>query len=435
VTHGLGRLAAGVLCGCALLAVWACGKRGNPMPPLVRVPAAPTDLAVARYADDVFVRVTVPASNIDGVKPADVARVDVYAITLDRDPRVLAELTPEELRKLSSLVASQPVRRPPPPPPPQKEGAPPIPVPPPEPGVDQGAIVVVSEALTPEARAIAKLPDADEKPQVEAEEIDVPRPLVAPVATAGPQRFYYAVAVSRRERFGPHTGLQPAPLGPPSGSPSAPVIEVSETSATLRWTPPEDAKGQAPPTEPDLLPSRSLVPVPPPTTYEVYQAPSADAKDADAPPAMPTPLTPSPVTSAEWVLQNITLGAERCFYVRAVDTIDGQPVRGPASPTTCDAFTDTFVPSPPRDLLAASVPGAITLIWESSEAKDVAGYLVLRGEAGGDTLTPLNTTPTTELRYRDESVTSGVRYVYAVVAVDAAGNRSGESNRAEETAR
>ena len=39
------------------------------------------------------------------------------------------------------------------------------------------------------------------------------------------------------------------------------------------------------------------------------------------------------------------------------------------------------------------------------------------------------------LRYRDDAVKSGVRYVYTVVAIDKSGNRSSESNRVEETAR
>jgi chitodextrinase len=37
--------------------------------------------------------------------------------------------------------------------------------------------------------------------------------------------------------------------------------------------------------------------------------------------------------------------------------------------------------------------------------------------------------------YRDETVKPGTRYVYAVVAVDRAGNMSPQSNRQEETAK
>jgi hypothetical protein len=184
--------------------------------------------------------------------------------------------------------------------------------------------------------------------------------------------------------------------------------------------------------DPDWLPSRPIVSGPPSTTYDVYEVPRN--APADAPIAVPIPLTPEPIAATEFTQSDITLGAERCFYVRSVDVVDGIHVRGPASPVACASFADAFPPSPARDLVAVAVPGAINLIWEPSDAKDVAGYLVLRGEAGSATLTPLMTTPVTTSSHRDETAQAGVRYVYAVVAVDKAGNRSAESNRIEETA-
>ena len=429
----IARGTAGVVCVCAALIAGACGKRGNPMPPLQRIPAAPGDLTVNRFDDEVYVRFSVPSTNVDGARPADVARVDVYAITLDRDPRVLNELDAEDIRALSTLVASEHVRRPLPPPSPPKEGAPPAEPPPPAPGVDQGATVVVREALTADSRQPAGVPASEGRTRPAGVGIDVPRPLVAPLTESGPQRYYYAVAVSARGRHGPHTDLLAAPLGPTSGAPSQPRIEVSETSALIRWTPPDDARGQAAPDETGVIPSRSLVPAPPPTAYEIYE--TARNASPETPVAVPAPLTESPVSTTEWTQQNITLGTERCFAIRAVDTLEGKPVRGPASLPGCASFADVFPPGPPHDVIAASVPGAINLIWEASDAKDTGGYLVLRGEAGGDTLTPLNKEPITDLRYRDESVKGGVRYVYALVAVDKAGNRSKESERVEETAR
>jgi fibronectin type 3 domain-containing protein len=60
---------------------------------------------------------------------------------------------------------------------------------------------------------------------------------------------------------------------------------------------------------------------------------------------------------------------------------------------------------------------------------------VLRGEPGSATLTALMTEPIIATSYRDETVSAGVRYAYAVVSVDKVGNRSAESNRVEETGR
>ncbi len=54
---------------------------------------------------------------------------------------------------------------------------------------------------------------------------------------------------------------------------------------------------------------------------------------------------------------------------------------------------------------------------------------------GSATLTPLNPAPVAVTTFRDDTARAGVRYVYAIVAVDKAGNRSPESNRVEETGR
>jgi hypothetical protein len=408
-----------------------CGKKGSPLPPFQRIPVAPPDLAVSRIDEDVYVRFVVPSVNIDGIGPADVERVELYAVTAGTPPP--PDIDPEDLRAIATLVGREAVRRPLPPLPPLPEGQPPPPLPVPEPGVDQGATVVFRERLTPESRTPVVIPDetADSPRVIEADE--VPRPLVAPAEASGPQRYYYAVGVSARGRYGPTTGLVPAPLGPTSSAPGAPEIDVEEARMVLRWTVPLDARPDPAVTEPDLLPSRPIVPGPPSTTYDVYEVPREVAPGA--PLAVPIPLTPAPVTTNELTQSDITLGAERCFIVRPVDIVSGVHVRGPASPMTCASFADTFPPTPPSNLESIATAGVISLLWEASDAKDLAGYLVLRGEPGSATLTPLTAEPGRATTYRDESVRPGETYVYVVVAVDAAGNRSEETNRVEVVAR
>jgi chitin-binding protein len=164
----------------------------------------------------------------------------------------------------------------------------------------------------------------------------------------------------------------------------------------------------------------------------VYELPRGGAAPGEV--QLPDPLNASPLDTTTFTLEGVTFGVERCFAVRAVDVIGGVVVRGPASPAACAEIADTFAPAPPRDLVAIAVPGAISLIWEPSDSPDVAGYLVLRAEAGDDTLAPVTSSPIAGLSYRDDTTTAGVRYVYTVVAVDRAGNRSAGSNRVEETA-
>ena len=77
----------------------------------------------------------------------------------------------------------------------------------------------------------------------------------------------------------------------------------------------------------------------------------------------------------------------------------------------------------------------MNLVWDANTESDLAGYIVLRAEAPGDNMQPLMQDPIKENRYTDRSVTGGTTYVYAVIAVDKAGNRSPASNRVQETPR
>ena len=406
-----------------------CGKKGSPLPPLQRIPVAPPDLSLTRIDQDVYAQFKIPTVNIDGVGPADVARVELYAVTADAPPQ---GEDPEDLRRLSTLVGSEVVRSPVPPPP-RADAQPPVPLPPPGPGLDQGAAVVFRERLTPEMRTPVALPE-DERARERDVALDVPRPLVAPPDTGGPQRFYYAVAVSRRGRYGPATPPVAAPLGPTSAAPGELTIAVDENSVKLTWAAPADARGVVAAGDPAWLPSRPIVPGPEPTTYDVYEVPGNQSPSTPTI-VVPAPLTPAPVGTLEFAQTDIALGAERCFVVRPVDIVSGVHVRGPASPVVCAAFADTYPPAPATKLESIATNGLITLLWEGSAAKDLAGYIVLRGEAGNATLTPLTPAPIAPTTYRDDTVRPGVRYLYAIVAVDKAGNRSEESNRVEETAR
>jgi hypothetical protein len=109
-------------------------------------------------------------------------------------------------------------------------------------------------------------------------------------------------------------------------------------------------------------------------------------------------------------------------------------VESKASPAACVTLIDTFPPAAPAGLAAVGTEGAINLIWSAGSEADLAGYLVLRSEGGGEPAA-LTTEPVKPATYRDDNVKPGVRYSYVVVGVDTAGNRSAPSNRVEDAAR
>jgi hypothetical protein len=282
-------------------------------------------------------------------------------------------------------------------------------------------------------------------------------PLVAPAPTALPRRHYFVIAKSPRGRESKPSTPVSIPLEAGSSAPGAPVIKNTASDMTISWTPSPDARtstfllppsvkptaganatpSNTTPRVPAVLTAKSLGFNSVATMYHVYDVtPPSAPVDAD-PYAIkvPAPLTPTPIADTEIVVRGLVFGAERCFEVRPVDQVFGTAVVGPASPRTCFTPKDTFPPAAPKSLAAIAGAGVINLIWDANTDGDLAGYLVLRGEAPGDTLQPVTKEPVTVTSYRDETVRAGTRYVYVVVAVDRAGNTSPQSNRAEETAR
>jgi len=76
----------------------------------------------------------------------------------------------------------------------------------------------------------------------------------------------------------------------------------------------------------------------------------------------------------------------------------------------------------------------VILSWTASVASGVAGYYVYRGTAaGGESSTPLNSTPSTGTTYVDANVTPGTTYYYVVTAVGSDGVQSAASNETEAT--
>jgi hypothetical protein len=96
-------------------------------------------------------------------------------------------------------------------------------------------------------------------------------------------------------------------------------------------------------------------------------------------------------------------------------------------------LVDTFPPAAPKGLLTAPSEGAINLIWDVSAEKDLAGYLVLRGDSPA-ALARITAAPIQAPTFRD-AVPQGFHAFYAVEAVDTAGNISAPSTVMDETSR
>lgn len=362
----------------------ACGKKGPPLAPLRIAPVAIADLSARRVGDDVVLRFTLPQKNDDGSTPADVAHVEVYAISVSRASDAPApqtfvdkaelvgrvEVVPEQ----AAMAFVEPI------------GGTPLP-----PVRDSQAKAPISEPPTAALATPAAKAEAEATP-------------AAPI----PVRVYAVAPVSARGRRGALSAPAPVPLESPPSAPAVPVVRYTENRLVVEWLESDGVTG-----------------------YNVYDGQSGDAGRA----IPPLPLNGKPLPEPPFEDARLEFGTERCYRISAIVMVGAMPLEGPPSAAACVTPVDTFAPPAPGGLAAVAGPGSISLIWDAVEAPDLAGYVVLRGDAAGDTLQALTPEPIRETTYRDDSVTAGQRYVYAVMAVDGAGNGSAQSARAEETAR
>ena len=387
-----------------LIVVAGCGKKGPPLPPLVKLPTPPANFAAARRGDTVELEFTVPQANTDSSRPANVTRVDVYAVT---GP---AGVTDAEVFARGVVVGSVAVKAPRDPnlttDPDEPEGDDTF-EPPEGKGLDQGAMAHLQDAL-PKLTATAPV-----APVVSD------GPLLSPPASAAVVRTYLGVPIAKNGRKGRPSARATVALVPPPPAPPGPRVTFDENAVTVTW-----AAGAPPAPDTGLLTARPFAMSAVTTTYQVYETP--DVK-----------LTKAAISDARFIDARMDWGVRRCYTVRAVQTIDKLAVESAASAATCVMLADTFPPAPPKDLKSVGTDGAISLIWEASPEKDLDGYLVLRGLASGAApavLAPITPAPIHDTTFRD-GVDAGVRYIYAVQAVDTAGNVSQSSNRVEEAAR
>ena len=402
-----------------ILVVSGCGKKGPPLPPFVRVPAAVGQLAAYRVGDDVVINFALPTENIDKSAPISLARVDVYAYTGRSAPA--AARFPEVADRVAMIEAT----------------------------TETPPAATLRETLTPD-----KLVEGRQLTSTVP-----PRPSDKPVQVdlrASLKRYYMAVPYNARGRSGPPSAIVELPLTPLPDAPTNIRVTYNADTVTLRWDPSGGILGFL--LEGGALPSASPVDdVPPvaaggtlpagPTRYHVYReieaAPKSETADAvkapaPAPAVMPVLVSAAPVDGLTFNDPQESDGRRRCYSVSAVRGAAARAVEGHPSEATCVATVDIFPPAAPTGVSPIAVEGAISLVWEANSERDLQGYYVFRGEEGSETLTRITNEIVKETRYSDQSVKSGVRYVYAVTAVDNQSpqpNVSAQSERVEITAR
>jgi hypothetical protein len=370
---------------------------------LVLVPVAPAEVTATRRGNAVEIDLIVPSANTDKTRPANVERVDIYALT------GMGRVTDADVLARGERVASIAVKAPRDP---DRTIDPDEPVSDLEPlegdGVDQGARAHVIEEL-------ASMSGSSPRPTASAAPLDG-RPLVGP-ACQPPTRLYVAVAVSTQGRRGPLSRQVGVPLGPPPAVPPAPNISYDEGAVTVAW-PAALATPSAGDAATGILASTPVGCGAAEVAYHVYEIKGPTAE---------TRLTEKPLPQPPFIDRRLEWGVERCYNVRAVQSYAGSAVESEPTMPVCEMLADSFAPAAPKGLVAVASEGAISLMWDANAEKDVAGYLVLRAPAATKSFAPVTADPVRETSFTDK-VEPGTLYIYAVQAVDTHGNRSAASS-------
>ena len=471
----------------------ACGKKGPPLAPLHLVPAAASEMSVRRVADRARLRFVLPSRNENGPGPLELDRVEIFAMTI---PANSVEPSADELMAKERLVGEIAVR------PVLQEGevAPPdekrpepgspvtfdeeltkqkltpvevkTPAPPPSaptpgttaaatpasataPATTAAAPAATAPTTTPVPAAPATAPAATTAPATTAPATTAPAPAApppptppaaaTPAPTAAPAAAPATGTAAAPGQAAP-AGVAPAAVPPPLAAPPKPVtVPYERRLYVVRGVTRKGRTGAVSPVT--SLPLVGLAPAPEnvrvrftetAVTVEWDPVVSAAAYNVYRGGDLLQPVNPAPLKSPPYEQTTVAFGEEQCYRVRSASSLDPAIIEGEASPPQCITARDEFPPAAPGGLAAVPTAGQISLIWDANTEKDLAGYLVLRGEGAADApLAAITPAPIKETSYRDTTVKAGVIYVYVVVAVDTAtpANTSPQSARVQETAR
>ncbi|HEY2094426.1 MAG TPA: hypothetical protein VGJ81_21380 [Thermoanaerobaculia bacterium] len=362
-------------CALFLLAAVACGKRGDPRPPVPIIPKATSDLVVTQRGSKVILTWSYPSLTTAGKNLTGVRRVAVWraseelpvaaAGSIDTsNPQPvnlfakIPPLTPTQFAKLRTRVDA----------------------------IDASSLPTVTSG----ARLVY-----EDTPQIKTTD-------------GRPIRQTYAVVTETTSARSDLSNLAAIVTVEVPSAPSDLTADAKAKGIALSWQKPPDAKADLP-------------------GYNIYRRGEKESEDTLA-----APINTSPVSTTTYT--DTPAYGTFTYVVRAVASAGTPRIESePSSPVTA-TFKDLTPPPAPASMNALIETHAVRLVWDPVTAPDLAGYMLYREEGIGHVEQPggiksvgvidlihhlINTTT-----YVDPDALLGISYRYAVAAVDKNGNES-----------
>ena len=399
-THAAGAVS---LLAAAVL-VLACGKKGDPEPPIRLIPSPTTQLTVVQRGGELLLDFPYPQTTAAGTPLPGLSEIAVWLLVwrapetapdgaqpkLEVDERVfLAEARPvrvvtgDELPEVvrgDRIVVSLPVPGPP------EEGA----------GRAVTTVAVKTQGPTGEESTLSN--------RVSFPSIEPPAPPtgleVRDLATGVRVRWDYPRAEG--EEAEPEAEVEAEEEIEAGEEQETEAAEEQETEAAEE-EPGAEAAGT--PAEPGLA------------GFNVYRRKATERTYG-------APLRTVGARSRVFVDESALYGERYIYAASAVASRRPVVVESRLAEEVEVDYRDRFAPPVPQGLVALSEEGRVRLVWQESAAPDLAGYRIYRRGPDDEDFRPLPGDLVTATEHAVRDLAPGATYRYRVTAVDRLGNES-----------
>ncbi len=364
----------------------ACGKRGDPHPPVPVIPKATSDLVVAQRGTKLILSWSFPSLTISGQKLGGIRREVVYRYTeelpVTQPPRDTKTLLPGDIDPTVPTSVTLFAKVPP-----------------------------IGRQQFTRLRQRTDSIEASELPAATAGARLVYEDSPAFHTSDGrPLRLDYAVVtegLTAKSEMSNIVSIVPIDVPVP---PDAVTATSKPEGVVLTWNAPQ--KAMTGNEKPRIV------------GYNIYRSPKGQQ-----PEELATPVNTSPVSQTTYT-DTPPYGAHQ-YVITAISSTGPPRIESdPSAPATAE-FKDLLPPPPPTGLTALVETKAVRLVWDAVDAPDLAGYRIYRTEGTG--LQELKIAgkfplvlnpPLTQTNYTDTTINRGISYFYEVTSVDKSGNES-----------
>ena len=399
-THAAGAVS---LLAAAVL-VLACGKKGDPEPPIRLIPSPTTQLTVVQRGGELLLDFPYPQTTAAGTPLPGLSEVAVWQLVWRApEPAAGAPEPKLEVDERVFLAGARPVR------------------------------VVTGDEL-PEV--------------VRGDRIVVSLPVPGP-PEEGAGRAVTTVAVKTQGPNGEESTLSNRVSFPSIEPPAPPTgLEVRDlaTGVRVRWDYPRAEGEEAEPEaeveaeeEIEAGEEQETEAAEEQETEAAEEEPGAEAAGTPAEPGLAgfnvyrrqatertygAPLRTVGARSRVFLDESALFGERYIYAVSAVASRRPVVVESRLAEEVEVDYRDRFAPPVPQGLVALSEEGRVRLVWQESAAPDLAGYRIYRRGPDDEDFRPLPGDLVTATEHAVRDLAPGATYRYRVTAVDRLGNES-----------